>query len=396
MQSTHILDGNQVLGASIELSCKSWKLAFNDGRHERPSTTCVAALQPKERLEQVLECIAEVKRKWHLPADCRVVVIFEAGQDGFWIERALRQAGIEVFVVDAASIPKSQHAKRAKTDRLDALLLLDTLWDWLQGRRHQIRMVHPASAEAEAQRQLPRDRGQLQKEVGQHRDRIRKLLRTAGCWGQLTGDVGHRLAQGQLRTWDDQPLSQPLQQRLLREWERLQLAQAQMDSLERGLMQSLPAPLQESIRQLAQLSGIGWVGAMRLVLELYWRNFHNRRQVGCCVGLVSQPYDSGDSRVDQGISKQGNRRVRSLLIELAWMWLKYQPDSAMAHWFAKRTAGNAANKRGKRIAIVAVARRLAIALWRYLTDGVVPQGAHLKEGRRSQAPGRKVAQMQAA
>ena len=396
MQSTHILDGNQVLGTSIELSRKSWKLAFNDGRHDRPSTTSAAALQPKERLEQVLEYIAEVKRKWHLPADCQVVVIYEAGQDGFWIERALRQAGIEVFVVDAASIPKSQHAKRAKTDRLDALLLLDTLWDWLQGRRHQIRMVHPPSAEAEAQRQLPRERGQLQKEVGQHRDRLRKLLRTAGCWDQLKGDVGHRLAQGQLRTWDDQPLSQPLQERLLREWERLQLAQAQMESLERGLMESLPAPLQESIRQLAQLSGIGWVGATRLVLELYWRNFHNRRQVGCCVGLVSQPYDSGDSRVDQGISKQGNRRVRSLLIELAWMWLKYQPDSAMAQWFAKRTAGNAANKRGKRIAIVAVARRLAIALWRYLTDGVVPQGAHLKEGTRSRSPGRKVAQMQAA
>ncbi len=118
---------------------------------------------------------------------------------------------------------------------------------------------------------------------------------------------------------------------------------------------------------------------MRLVLELYWRNFHNRRQVGACVGLVAQPYDSGDSRVDQGISKQGNRKVRSLLIELAWMWLKYQPGSALAQWFAKRTAGNAQNKRGKRIAIVAVARRLAIALWRYLDAGVLPEGALLKK-----------------
>jgi transposase len=396
MQSTHVFDGKPTLGVSLELSNKSWKLAFNDGRHERPSTGSAAALRPKERFEQVLERIAAVKRKWCLPADCRVVVIYEAGQDGFWIERALRQQGIEVLVVDAASIPVSRQARRAKTDRLDALLLLDTLWDWLQGKRHQIRMVHAPSAEAEAQRQLPRDRGQLQKEVGQHRDRIRKLLRTIGCWDELTGDVGDRLTQGQLRTWDDQPVSQPLQERLLREWERLQLVQAQLNSLERGLMEQLPAPLQDKIRQLALLSGIGWVGAMRLVLELYWRNFHNRRQVGCCVGLVSQPYDSGDSRVDQGISKQGNRRVRSLLIELAWMWLRYQPDSAMAQWFAKRTAGNAANKRGKRIAIVAVARRLAIALWRYLTDGVVPQGAHLKQGRRSRSPGREVAQMQAA
>jgi transposase len=191
--------------------------------------------------------------------------------------------------------------------------------------------------------------------------------------------VGRQLAEGKLRTWDDQPLSQQLQDLLQREWERLRLAQVQMSSLERGLMQQLPEPLQQKISQLAMLQGIGWVGAMRLVLELYWRNFHNRRQVGCCVGLVAQPYDSGESRVDQGISKQGNRRVRALLIELAWLWLRYQPDSAMAQWFVKRTAGNAANKRAKRIAIVAVARRLAIALWRYLTDGVVPQGAQLKK-----------------
>jgi len=370
MQSTHAFDGKTVLGMSLELSKKSWKLAFNDGRHERPAAACAGAAQPLERLEEVLKRIAEVKKRWRLPADCEVVVMYEAGQDGFWIARALQQSGIRVLVIDAASIPVARHAKRAKTDRLDALLLLETLWDWLRGKRHGIRIVNAPSADAEAQRQLPRDRGQLQKEIGQHRDRIRKLLCTVGCWGDLEGDIGNRLEQGELRTWDDQPVPELLRQRLLWEWERLQLAQQQMKQLERGL--------QERIAQLAQLKGIGWVGAMRLVLELYWRDFHNRRQVGCCVGLVTQPYDSGERRVDQGISKQGNRRVRSLLIELAWLWLKYQPGSAMAQWFAKRTAGNATNKRGKRIAIVAVARRLAIALWRYITDGVVPEGAQLK------------------
>jgi transposase len=283
-----------------------------------------------------------------------------------------------VVVVDPASIPVPRQARRAKTDRLDALKLLDNLLAWLRGERREIRMVSIPSEQAEAQRQLARDRGELQKEVGQHRDRIRKLLRLVGCWEDLQGDVRKRLQAGELRCWDGQALAEPLRQRLERECERLELVRQQLGGLERHLLQQLPQPLQERIAQLARLKGVGWIGAMRLVLELYWRNFHNRRQVGACVGLVSQPYDSGASRVDQGISKQGSRKVRSLIIEMAWMWLRHQPGSAISHWFAVRTAGNPANKRGKRIAIVAVARRLAIALWRYLEDGVVPQGAQLK------------------
>jgi len=142
------------------------------------------------------------------------------------------------------------------------------------------------------------------------------------------------------------------------------------------MLAQLPPQVQTSIVTLTRLQGVGEVGAKRLVLELFWRRFDNRRQVGSCVGLEPQPYNSGDSRIDQGISKQGNRRVRALAIEMAWMWLRYQPDSALARWFAQRTGG--ANKRGKRIAIVAVARRLVISLWRYLKDGVVPDGAQMK------------------
>jgi transposase len=130
--------------------------------------------------------------------------------------------------------------------------------------------------------------------------------------------------------------------------------------------------------QLMQLKAVGPVGAQRLLLELFWRQFNNRREVGACVGLVPQPYDSGESRVDQGISKAGNRRVRALLIEMAWMWLRWQPRSELAQWFAKRTRGAGSNKRAKRIAIVAVARRLAILLWRFLKDGVLPEGVRLK------------------
>ena len=378
MHPTHTFDGKATLAVSLELAAKSWKLALTDSRRDKPRLQAADCEQASGRLEQVVQRIQQAREQWQLPGDCPVAIIYEAGQDGFWIERALRQRGIEVYVVDAASVPVSRQARRAKTDRLDAVGLLNTLLAWLRGERGQVRMVHVPSIEAEADRQLPRDRGLLQKEIGQHRDRMRKLLRTVGCWTQIEGDASAQLRPGQLRQWDGSELPQQLRDRLLRESERLALVLRQFQQLERSWIEQLPQGLRKAIADLAALKGVGPVGAMRLVLELYWRNFHNRRQVGSCVGLVSQPYDSGDSRVDQGISKQGNRRVRALLVEMAWMWLRYQPDSAISQWFAQRTAGNAANKRGKRIAIVAVARRLAIALWRYLKDGVVPPGAQFK------------------
>ena len=379
MQPTQDRIIKPVMAVSLELSGKSWKVAATDGRRERASMFVADAKAPSQRLEEVMQRLHKLGEQWGMPEGRQVVVIYEAGQDGFWIARALERRSIKAVVVDAASIPVARQARRAKTDRLDALLLLRTLQTWLAGQRDCMRVVHVPDEQAEMQRHLARDRGELQKEVCQHRDRIRKLLRTEGCWQEVQDDVCARLEAGEFVCAHGQALPAQLRERLLRESERLRLAQQQLATLERGLLAQLPEPLRAKIAQLAQLKGVGWVGAMRLVLELYWRNFRNRRQVGSCVGLVPQPYDSGDSRVDQGISKQGNRRVRALLIEMAWMWLRYQPDSAMAQWFAQRTAASASNKRGKRIAIVAVARRLAIALWRYLADGVVPQGAQFKK-----------------
>ena len=255
----------------------------------------------------------------------------------------------------------------------------NALLAWLSGERGRMRVIHVPSAEEEAQRHLVRDRGQMQKEVLQHRDRIRKLLRTVGCWQSIDGDIGKRLAQEQLRCHDGSALPEQLRHRLSRECERLALAEQQFATLEKNLIEQLPPVLQERVAHLRKLKAIGPVGAVRMVLELFWREFDNRRQVGACVGLVPQPYDSGDSRVDQGISKQGNRKVRSLSIELAWLWLRYQPNSAITKWYLRRVHGNEKNKRGKRIAIVAVARRLVIALWRFLAQGEVPQGAVLKK-----------------
>jgi transposase len=183
-----------------------------------------------------------------------------------------------------------------------------------------------------------RDRGQLQKEVLQHRDRMRKLLATLGCWDDVDSNAfAGRLARDEVRCHDGAPLPRELRERLLRECERLALAQQQLALLEKTRKASVPA--RQRSDDLARLKGIGEVGASRLALELFWREFSNRRQVCACVGLVPQPYDSGESQVDQGISKQGNRRVRALLIEMAWTWLRYQPDSALTQWFNQRTQG---------------------------------------------------------
>lgn len=368
-----------VLAVSLELSKASWKIALHDGKRDKPAIHAVGDAEAQKRLAHTVAVIEEAKRKWQLDAGARVVVVYEAGQDAFWIGRALVELGYEALAVDPASIPVERHARRAKTDRLDAIKLVTCLRAWLRGERDRMHVIRVPSREAEAQRHLVRDRGELQKECSQHCDRMRKLLRTVGCWDQVVeGDFVQRLAEGEVRCHDGSALPGELQERLERECERLVLVEQQLAVLEKSLVKQLPAPVQERIATLTRLKGVGEVGAMRLVLELFWRDFGNRRQVGACVGLVPQPYDSGESRVDQGISKQGNRRVRALLIEMAWMWLRYQPESALARWFVQRTQGSGPNKRGKRIAIVAVARRLAIGLWRYLKEGVIPEGAATK------------------
>ena len=377
-QGMNFTPSEELLAVSLELSNGSWKIALHDGRRDKPALHTEASEHPGKRLADVIAVIEATKGKWGLSERTRVAVIYEAGQDGFWIQRALTAQGYEAMVVDPASIPVERRARRAKTDRLDAIRLVTSLMGWLRGERDRMHVIRTPAPEAEAQRQLARDRGELQKEVGQHRDRMRKLLRTVGCWDSVGGKFAGRLEQGAVHCQDGQPLPEQLKARLERECARLALAEKQLAELEKTLVKELPEATRSRIEQLERLKGVGQVGALRLVLELYWRDFDNRRQVGSCVGLVPQPYDSGESRVDQGISKQGNRRVRALLIEMAWFWLRYQPDSALTKWFMQRTRGSGTNKRGKRTAIVAVARRLAIELWRYLKNGTIPKGAALK------------------
>lgn len=364
------------LGLSLELSSASWKIGASDGRRKQPSIFTASAADAAARLDQVWARISLLIKDWALPADVPVTVLYEAGQDGFWIARALQARGIRVLVCDPKSIPVPRDARPAKTDRLDAKRLLENLLAWLRGEHGRFRVVHIPRLQVEASRHLPRDRGVLQKEIGQHRDRMRKLLRLQGCWVDRQADVAKLLEAGQLRCWDGSALPREVQLRLKKECERLALVQEHLKDLERALPQLLPQPVQQRIDSLKNLCGVGAVGSMRLETEFLWRDFTNRRQVGAALGLVPQPYDSGQSHQDQGISKASNRRVRALMIEMGWMWVRYQPDSEITKWFLRRTQG--AGKRMKRVAIVALARRLAIALWRYVTDGVVPAGAALK------------------
>lgn len=368
-----------VLAVALELSNGSWKMGISDGRRARPTVITVSDEQPHARLMAAVKVIQEILMKWLLPTDTKVIVMYEAGQDGFWICRALNAMGYSGLVIDAASVPVGRQARRAKTDRLDAIMLVNCLRGWLRGEQDCLRVLHIPDEQAEAERQLLRDRGVLQKEIGQHHDRMRKLLRTVGCWDEMDRGFAQRLEVGEVRCYDGSVLPVELKARLLRECERLALVEEQFKALTRTQVSQLSEAAQEKVASFTKLKAIGDIGAIRITTELFWRHFDNQKQVGSCVGLVPQPYDSGTTRIDQGISKQGNRRVRSLLIEMAWMWLRYQPESKLAVWFAEKTNSQAPNKRGRRVAIVAVARRLAIALWRYIEHGVVPEGAQFKE-----------------
>ena len=237
-----------VLAVSLELAAAKWTVALHDGRRESPAIHTVAQPQAAARLQAVLTLIATQRQAWSLPDDVRVVVSYEAGQDAFWICRALQGRGIECHVVDPASIPVERHRRRAKTDRLDVRKLVINLRAWLRGERDRMHVVHVPSPQDEASRHLMRERGELQKEVLQHRDRMRKLLATLGCWEDVNSrKFATRLARREVRCHDGTPLPDELHQRLLRECDRLAVAEQQLAALEKAYHAQLPEPARERI-----------------------------------------------------------------------------------------------------------------------------------------------------
>src|SRR5215471_1955037 len=358
---------------ALELSKKTWKLGFSDGRSARARIRSMAA----RNLQGLAEEIAQAKRHFHLELTAATVSCYEAGRDGFWLHRALLRNGIDNVVVDSASIDV-QRRKRAKTDRLDAEALVRKLVRYERGELDVWSVVQAPSREAEDARQLHRDIGILQREQRQHRARIQSLLYTQGVEITVTGRLMWKLER--LRCWDGQPVPAELHERIEREYRRLQVVEQDLRAVRKqqaARLKKPQTPAQEKIRLLQQLCGIALTSSWVFVMELFgWRQFRNRREVAGAVGLTPMPYQSGDSAREQGISRAGNRRARTMAVEIAWSWLRYQPDSEFSQWYQRRFGSG--GKRMRRIGIVAMARRLIIDLWRYVEHGIVPAGAVLK------------------
>ena len=356
------------LYVAFELGDKSWKLSLGDGVRA-PSRCTVAAGDATA----VLMAIAKAKARCHLAADAPVRSCYEAGRDGFWLHRWLSDQGIVNLVVDPASIEVNRRARRAKTDRLDSDKLLSMLMRYYGGERRVWAIARIPTPEQEDERRVHRELGRLRQERTAHSNRIRSLLVLHNLRVERIG------GRAWARWWAQQAgqLLPGLRAEIAREFERLSLVAGQIRTLETLQDHQVRSGAQPAIAVLSRLAGIGTGSAWTLVKELFgWRQFHNRREVAGCLGLAPTPYSSGTSEVEQGISKAGNKRARWLMVELAWSWLRFQPGSQLSQWFNERFAGG--GKRMRRIGIVALARRLSIALWRYLEHGELPLGARLK------------------
>ena len=353
---------------SFELSDRAWKLTASDTRRA-PSRFNVAAGDQAA----VLDCVRRAKERCGLHALVPVHSCYEAGRDGWWLHRWLNQQGIHNIVVDSSSIEVHRRARRAKTDRLDGDKLLAMLLRFHAGERRVWSVVHEPTPQDEDARRTHRELQRLTCERTAHTNRIGELL------------VLHNLRPGPVAgrawaTWWDGHREQVpplLRAEIEREIERLVLVKRQMQAIEAQRRHQMAEHQQPLVAQLARLRAIGICSAWVLTKEVFgWRRFANRRELAGSLGLVPTPYNSGTSQVEQGISKAGNKRVRAQFVELAWRWLRLQPGSDLTDWFNRRFASG--GKRMRRVGIVALARRLAIALWRYLEHGEIPAGAMLK------------------
>jgi transposase len=363
-----------LMAVAIEIAASKWVVASTTGGARKIRRKVLTEEGIVERFAALLVEIREARKRFGVVEGGRVLVAYEAGQEGFWLVRALRERGIEAEVIDPVSLQVDRRSKRAKTDRLDAEALASALWRYMAGEVKALRMLRVPSEAAEDSREWQRERDRLMSERRACSDRIVKKLRTQGIWA-LPRTWRSDLHEGRLVTFAGQPLGGQLRAALVIELERLELVEGKLKALAAQARELDPATV-ERIDRLASLRGIGMVGSRALSMRLFWRTFNNRREVGACVGLVGTPYDSGTMRQDQGISKAGDPKLRALLVELSWLWLRLQPDSAITRWFRERTQG--AGARGRRIMIVAVARKLAIALWRFVAFGELPEGAVLK------------------
>src|ERR1700676_2360656 len=364
-------NNSQVLYLAFELGWSEWKLAFTTGFGQAARLRSLGA----RNLAGLQEEIAAAKKRFGLPADAPVRSCYEAGRDGFWLHRYLTEHGIANLIVDSASIEVNRRQRRVKNDRLDAEKLARMLMRYHNGETKVWGIVRVPGVVDEDQRQLHRDLLELKAERTQHVNRIEGLLASVGLAATVDAKFPERLPQWKI--WNGTAVPASLQQRLLREFARWEFVDRQVKDVEneraRKVRTSSEEPIRK-VRKLLELRGIGFNSAGLYVMEVFgWREIRNRRELGALAGLTPTPYQSGDSDREQGISKAGNRRLRVMAVEIAWCWLRYQPNSRLSLWYQQRFA--AGKSRQRRIGIVALARKLLVALWRYVEHGVVPEGA---------------------
>ena len=359
---------------AFELSAAKWKLGFSTGLGQHPRRRTVDAGELLT-LQQEIEM---AKRRFGLAADVPVRSCYEAGRDGFWLHRYLLEQKVENLVVDSSSIQVDRRAKRAKTDRIDVEKLLNMLIRYHSGEEKVWRVVQVPSVEAEDMRHLHRQLRSLKVDRTRCICRIKSLLATQGVNVPIHVDFLETLTAA--RMWDGAALPPGLRARVAREYASLRYVEQQVKELETErdeLIETSKHASIEKVRQLMSLRGIGPNSAWLFVMEFFgWRQFRNRREVGGLSGLTPTPYQSGEESREQGISKAGNRPVRAMAIEIAWCWLRYQPDSELSLWFYEKFGHG--GKRMRKVGIVALARKLLVALWRYLETGEIPAGAQLK------------------
>jgi len=365
------------LYVALELGCDKWVLASTTQAAEKPRFRAVAA----RNLAAFQEEIAKAKARFKLPADSPVCTCYEAGRDGFWLHRALTKMGIANVVVDASSIEVNRRQKQVKSDPVDAGKLVNMLCRYHAGERKLWSVVNVPSVADEDGRQLHRGMKDLQRQKTECSNRIKGLLASQGLTAAV--DANFRATLAGLRDWADQPVPAGMQLRLLQEytvWETLHRQERDAANEQERQLREGQERQQELMRRLMGLKAVGVRTAWILVMELFsWRAIKNGKELGALVGLTPVPYDSGKSQREQGISKAGNRHVRCLMVELAWMWLRWQPGSALSQWYERRFG--AGNKRARKVGIVALARKLLIALWRLVEHGELPEGAQEKDWR---------------
>jgi transposase len=358
---------------ALELSAQRWQLAFGVGL-ATPSRRRTIAAGDREALRRE---IAAAHRRLGVAATAPVRSCYEAGRDGFWVHRWLTQEGVTNVVVDSASIEVNRRQRRAKTDRLDADALLRRLIRYWLGERDQWKVAHVPTVEAEDARHAERAIATLVAERTRQRNRIHGLLATHGVRVRITRHFGDRLAT--LTTPAGAPLPPGVCGRAAVAWRLLVAVEAELRQArhaQQAQVRAADTPAAVRTQRLHQLKGLQLGSAALLAKEVFARDLGNRRQVGALSGLVPVPYQSGDAGQDQGISRAGLRQVRHVMVELAWNWVRWQPHSALTRWYRERFGGG--GPRLRRIGIVALARKLLIALWRYSEQGIVPAGAILR------------------